>query len=131
MCRSAFLLALVSALAAAAAPLFADKEEGSPPGAEAFLSAVAEATTTAHWLDQYDRVAWWSSDVVLELPKERLEGLKLWFAYEADDGWHAVYGHLAEDASRFVRVLHYRVKSAEEIEELEEEIQELERKTKA
>ncbi|HEU4588026.1 MAG TPA: hypothetical protein VFS11_05245, partial [Gemmatimonadales bacterium] len=64
--------------------------------------------TVARWMMVYDRVAWVTTDLVVQLPRETQAQLgNEWFAYERDGHWHAVYGRYDPAADRYHAVVHY------------------------
>lgn len=99
----------------------AQEEAEPPPGQDGeFVKASGEAYFTAQWLADYDRAGWWSADVAMKLPPERLEGMETWFAYREDEDWLVVYGCFADEGKSFKRLIVHRVRSHTEIEELED-----------
>ncbi len=94
------------ALAALAVPAAAGKDEPPDFPYEAFH----ENETTARWLTVYDRVAWHSSDLVLQEPEEELRKLgEEWFCYESSGTWHAVYGIYDVETDAYRVSFHYEV----------------------
>lgn len=63
----------------------------------------------AYWLNEYDYVAWHTSDSVSASSKEERSRLgREWFCYEdADHTWHAVYGKY--NGNDFDMVFHYHL----------------------
>ena len=90
---------------------------GDPPTEESVAAAplgiLFESFTAdpiARWLVSYDRVAWASTDLLLEQPEEELAKLTPeWFCYEDDGGWHAVFGHYDPESDQYDALHHFRV----------------------
>jgi hypothetical protein len=118
MSNGSFPISILLVLLLLTASLAQDEEPASPEAQ--FVEATGELYLTAQWLAAYDAAAWWSGDVVLALPRERLQSIESWFAHEAEDGWHVVYGRLTEARKSFQRTIHHRVLSRKEIEEVED-----------
>lgn len=67
------------------------------------------------WLVEYDNVAWKTTDVVLEQPKEELERMgREWFCFQDKDNvWHAVYGRLVGE--KYEPAFHFEMDRNEKI----------------
>lgn len=77
---------------------------------DAFIKRFNAKMDTVIWLCEYDRVAWITTDEVMETPKE--EQAKLgseWFCYEKDNMWYAVYGKFVNN--KYEQGYHYSVDS--------------------
>jgi hypothetical protein len=63
----------------------------------------------AQWLVEYDTVAWKTTDLLMEQPKEELARLgREWFCFQDKDNlWHAVYGKLAN--GKYEMMFHFIV----------------------
>ncbi len=61
------------------------------------------------WLNEYDMVAWWTSDSVMTEDENEIKKLGTeWFCYKDTDGiWHAAYGNLQND--QYNLIFHYTV----------------------
>ncbi len=73
------------------------------------VNAFNENAATARWLYTYDKVAWWTTDSIVNQPQELLDGLgKEWFCYQdSQKTWHAVYGNYEFGSYR--QILHFLV----------------------
>jgi hypothetical protein len=68
---------------------------------------------TVDWLLEYDRVAWLTSDEVMQQSPEVLAELgQEWFCLKVGDRWHAFYGRFLPEADTYNAVLHYEVDAA-------------------
>ena len=77
-----------------------------PPGFSYAEFRVNEAV--AMWLLVYDRMAWHSSDVVIQESQEELNKLgSEWFCLESGGLWHAFYGRYDPAAETYHVVFHY------------------------
>jgi hypothetical protein len=68
---------------------------------------------TVGWLLEYDRVAWLTSDEVMQQSPEVLAELgQEWFCLKVGDRWHAFYGLFLPEADTYHAVLHYEMDAA-------------------
>jgi hypothetical protein len=91
-----------------------------------FLDLFNKKCETVFWLCEYDKIAWISSDMVLNEPREDLEKLgREWFCFQTDkdEKWHAIYGKLENKS--FDLVFHYEQsgkklkKSSDKLEDID------------
>lgn len=75
----------------------------------------------AKWLCEYDMIAWWTSDSVINQAPEDIERLgNEWFCFKKDGIWHAVYGKYENDL--FDQVFHFEVKGKDKVDLITESI---------
>jgi hypothetical protein len=83
-----------------------DSLEGTAP--EFDVVAFMEREQVALWLFRYDRVAWQTTDLVMQEPPEVLERLTpIWFCMEHKGAWHALYGQFDTEKDEYRTMLHY------------------------
>ncbi|RYU80742.1 hypothetical protein [Hymenobacter persicinus] len=72
------------------------------------IKAFSEKQELASWLNQYDQVAWHTSDSVAAQPQRRKQLDGSWFCFQDQQQvWHALYGKYQQHA--FVPEFHYTV----------------------
>ncbi|MEI6090775.1 MAG: hypothetical protein WCR42_10015 [bacterium] len=71
------------------------------------LSKTNEYVALSYYLAQYDRVAWVSSDLVMQEPKDIISKMgREWFCFEDSlNRWHAIYGNYSFGS--YTPLLHY------------------------
>ncbi len=96
---------LITALFLLSLPTFAQRKKG----ADFDMKDFNEKFDVVLWLDEYDKIAWGTSDSVMTQPQDELRKLgPEWFCFKDDAGlWHAVYGRLDND--HYDLVFHYTV----------------------
>lgn len=74
------------------------------------------------WLNEYDIVAWWTSDSVMTEDKNEIQKLGTeWFCYKDPEGiWHAAYGNLQND--KYELVFHYTVDKENKVKKSKEQV---------
>ena len=72
---------------------------------------------TAEYLCAYDKIAWWTSDVVVTEDKEELAKLnRIWFCLPFEDSWRAYYGY--QEGGDFIPVFQYEVDSSNQVKRI-------------
>jgi len=72
------------------------------------FAAFMEREEVALWLLRYDRVAWQTTELVMQEPPEVIERLTpIWFCMEHKGAWHALYGQFDSEKDEYRTVLHY------------------------